>query len=417
MLRAMYSGVSGLMSQEEMLDVIGNNIANVNTTGFKGSSIEFADVLSQTIQGAVQPQNQIGGTNAAQVGLGVEVSGIGTDFTQGADQQTGRSTDLAIEGNGFFIGNLGGQPVYTRNGAFSFDANGELVNPDGAIIQGWMADSSGTINTNGPTTSLIVPTGESIAPVATGSVTIGGNLPTSPTVDSSGKAVIDTSINVYDAQGTAIPLTFEFTYTAGSSSSTPGSWSVQAKDAGGNTIGSSQALTFDGSGNLTAPTNYSVSLGSGSSAQTVNVNFASTGQPLVEYGGTATVSIINQNGSPAGTLQSVAVGKSGVISGVFSNGESKVLGQVALASFSNPSGLEKQGGSLYAASANSGIPMLGTAGSGGRGNISSGVLEGSNVDLSKAFSDLIIAQRGFEANTKVISTSDQILSELINMKQ
>src|SRR5579872_441588 len=258
MLRAMYAGVSGLRAHEEMLDVIGNNIANVNTTGYKSSSVNFADVLSQTIQGASPPQALLGGTNAAQVGLGVAVGGISTDFSQGADQQTGRSTDLAVEGNGFFVADLGGQQLYTRNGSLTFDANGQLVTPEGAVLQGWMADANHNINTNAPTTSMIVPTGQLIPPTATKSVTIGGNLPTAPTVDSTGKAVIDTSITVYDAQGTSIPLTFAFTYTAGSGGSA-GSWAVQAEDAKGTAIGSSQALTFDSSGKLTAPTNYSIS--------------------------------------------------------------------------------------------------------------------------------------------------------------
>ncbi len=413
MLRAMYSGVSGLRAHEEMLDIIGNNIANVNTVGYKASSAQFADVLSQTIQGASPPNAAVGGTNASQVGLGVQVTGISTDFSQGADQQTGRSTDMAVQGNGFFVANLSGQTLYTRNGSLSFDANGELVNSDGAIIQGWMADAAHNINTNAPTSSLIVPTGQLIPPVATQNVVAGGNLPTAPPL-TGGKAVIDTAINVYDGQGTATPVTFEFTFTAG----TPGSWAVQAKDAKGNAIGSSQSLTFDPTGNLTqvggtAGTSYQITLGS----QNINVNLGSQGNALVNYGGTQSVSAVSQDGAATGTLQSITVDKGGVVSGVFSNGSSEVIGQVALASFTNPEGLMKAGGSMYEASANSGVGQIGTADTGGRGTISSGVLEGSNVDLAQAFSDLVVAQRGFEANSKIISTSDQMLAALIAMKQ
>jgi len=414
MLRAMYSGVSGLLANEEMLDVIGNNIANVNTVGFKAGTVDFASVLSQTVSGAAAPQNGSGGTNAAQVGLGVRVAGIGTNSTQGADQQTGVSTDLAVEGSGFFVASLAGQQVYTRNGTLSFDANGDLVNPEGAIIQGWMAGAGGAINNNGPLTNMVVPTSALIPPVPTSTVTIGGNLPTNPTVNSAGTATVDSTTNIYDAQGTATSVTFAFTYTAGTGGA-PGTWAVQAQDSTGKAIGSSQALTFDGSGNLTAPTNYSINVGSGGT-QAVAINFAAQGAGLVSYGGTSSVNI-SQNGQGTGNLQSITIGNDGVLSGIFSNGQTETLGQVAIASFSNPSGLTNAGGSMYNTSANSGTPQIGAAGTGGRGTISSGVLEGSNVDLSQAFSDLIVAQRGFEANSKVVTTADQVLQQLIAMKQ
>jgi flagellar hook protein FlgE len=408
----MYSGVSGLKAHEEMLDVIGNNIANVNTIGYKSSSTQFADVLSQTIAGAGPPVPLVGGTDATQVGLGVQVAGISTDFSQGADQQTGRSTDMAVEGNGFFVADLGGEQLYTRNGSLSFDANGELVNSDGAIIQGWMADASHNINANGPTTALIVPSGQLIPPVPTSAVVVGGNLPTNPPLTGNPPtAVLDTTINVYDSQGTSTPITFEFTFTPGSGGAA-GTWAVQAKDSTGN-LGSSQALTFDPSGNLTAPTNYTVSVG----GNNIAVNLQATGSQLVNFGGTASVSAVSQDGQATGTLQSITVSKGGVVSGVFSNGSSEVLGQIAVASFTNPSGLMKAGGSLYEATSNSGQAQIGAPQTGGRGTISSGVLEGSNVDLAQAFSDLVVAQRGFEANSKIISTSDQMLSALIAMKQ
>jgi flagellar hook protein FlgE len=396
-----------------MLDVIGNNIANVNTVGYKSSSTQFQDVLSQTIAGAGPPQALVGGTNASQVGLGVDVAGVSTDFSQGADQQTGVSTDMAIEGNGFFIADTGGEQLYTRDGALTFDANGQLVNASGAIIQGWMADTNHNINANGPTSAIVVPSGQLIPPVPTATVVIGGNLPSNPTLTGTPPtAVLDTTINVYDGQGTATPVTFEFTFTPGTGGAA-GSWAAQAKDAKGNNIGTSQALTFDANGNLTAPTNYAVTV----NGQNININFQQAGSQLVNFGGTPSVTAISQDGQATGTLQSITVSKDGIISGVFSNGSSEVLAQIAVASFTNPSGLMKAGGSLYEATSNSGQPQIGAPNSGGRGTVSSGVLEGSNVDLAQEFSDLVVAQRGFEANSKIISTSDQMLSALIAMKQ
>ena len=268
--------------------------------------------------------------------------------------------------------------MYTRNGSLTFDANGQLVNRDGAIIQGWMADANHVINTNGPTTSLVVPSGQLIPPVPTSTIVIGGNLPTSPPL-SGGTAVLDSTINVFDGQGTATPVTFEFTYTPGVGGAA-GSWAAQAKDSTGAAIGGSQALVFDGSGNLTSPTNYAITLGS----QNIAINFASTGQSLVNFGGNATVSAVSQDGSATGTLQSITVSKGGVVSGVFSNGANEVLGEIALASFTNPSGLVKAGGSLYQETSNSGQAQVGAPDTGGRGTISSGVLEGSNVDLAQA---------------------------------
>src|SRR5580704_16875751 len=381
MLRAMYSGVSGLLANEEMLDVIGNNIANVNTVGFKSGSADFASVLSQTVSGAASPQNGDGGTNAAQVGLGVQVAGIGTNFTQGADQQTGVSTDLAVEGSGMLVVSQGGEQLYTRDGTLSFDANGDLVNPEGAIIQGWMAGTGGAINTNAPLTNIVVPTTTLIPPIPTSTVTIGGNLPTDPTVNAAGTATVDSTTNVYDAQGTATPVTFAFTYTAGTGGAA-GTWAVQAQDASGNDIGTSQALTFNSSGVLTAPTNYAIALGTGATAQNIAINFAAQGAGLVSYGGTSSVNI-SQDGQGTGNLQSITIGGDGVLSGIFSNGQTETLGQVAVAGFSNPSGLTNAGGSMYNTSANSGTPQIGAAGTDGRGTISSGVLEGSNVDLSQ----------------------------------
>src|SRR5947207_5837217 len=213
MLRSMFSGVSGLRSHQTMMDVIGNNIANVNTVGYKSASVVFQDLLSQTIRGAGVPDGAAdgsGGTNPAQVGLGVTIAGISNNFTQGASQLTGRSTDRSIQGDGFFVVRNGGQQLFTRAGSLNFDALGRLVTADGSVLQGWAADASGTINANAAVGDLSMPLGQSTAPTVTGNVRLGGNLPADAAVGTS----IVTSLTVYDVQGSPIDTTFTFAKTA-----------------------------------------------------------------------------------------------------------------------------------------------------------------------------------------------------------
>jgi flagellar hook protein FlgE len=415
MLRSLFSGVSGLDAHQQMLDVIGNNIANVNTTGFKSSSTQFEDILSQQVQGAGAAQNGNGGTNPIQVGLGVRVAGTSTDFSQGALQTTGRSTDMAIQGDGFFVVKQAGQALYTRAGSLSFDATGRLVNPDGAVLQGWLANgATHVVNPNGPTTDLIFPQGQIIPSTATADITVGGNLPpTMPITAPATTASTSSSITVYDSQGNAVPVTLTFTYDPATA---PNPWKVAATDAANVSLGT-QALAFSGTGNLTtpaAPGTFAIT-GGALGALSVKVGLQAPGTPLVSFGGTPSATAISQDGAPSGTLQSFSVASSGTVSGVFSNGQSEVLGQVALADFNNPMGLDHVGGSLYRTTANSGIAQVGVSGTGARGLISSGTVEMSNVDLAAQFTQLIVAQRGFEANTKVIHTSDTILQDLINL--
>jgi flagellar hook protein FlgE len=414
MLRSMFSGVSGLRSHQTMMDVIGNNIDNVNTPGFKSSSVVFADLLSQLQQGAGAPQGVNGGTNPAQVGLGVNVAAINTSFTQGASQYTGRPTDLSIQGDGFLMANLGGQQLYTRAGALSFDTNGSLVTPDGAKIQGWMASPDGTVNINTSPTDLVFPPGQVIAPAATKNVVVGGNLPADATGPVPGPAtVIDTSVTLYDTQGKTTPVTFEYTFQGADQ------WSVQAKDATGASIGAAAALKFDpATGQLAPPVVYSITP-PGVFPTPVNINFGKAGDPnaLVQFAGTQRVSVISQDGAPIGSLQSFSVSADGLVTGVFTNGTNQPLGRISLATFNNPMGLEKSGNSLYRATVNSGLAQIGISGTNGRGMISAGTLEMSNVDLAQEFTNLIVAQRGFQANSKVITASDQVLQDLVNLKQ
>jgi len=392
MLRSLFSGISGLRSHQTMLDVTGNNIANVNTTGFKSSQTQFQDTLSQVLQNAGGAQAGTGGTNPAQVGLGVRVAGITTNFTQGASQITGRSTDMMIQGDGFFVVRKGTETFYTRAGSFDFDATGQMVLPgEGALVQGWAA-VNGVVDTNGPLTDLRVPAGSIMPAVATTSATYEGNLDAEAAVGT----ILERTVSVFDATGNERELALTFTKSAAG-------WSLSATD--GTTTVTPGALTFAADGSLTTPT--ALTLGG------VAVDISA----LSGFAGLDTVKAKSQDGQAAGTLQSFALGADGTITGSFSNGLKQTIGRLALGSFTNPSGLEKAGGSLFRTSVNSGESQVGAAGTGGRGSLAGGALEMSNVDLSSEFTSLIVAQRGFQANSRVITTSDEVLQELVNLKR
>lgn len=398
MLRSLYSGISGLRSHQTMLDVTGNNIANVNTTGFKASSTQFQDTLSQLTQGAGGPQAAAGGTNPAQVGLGVQVAAISTNFTQGSAQATGRATDMMISGDGFFVTSLGGETLYTRAGAFDFDADGRLVSPDGALVQGWTA-VGGEIVEGGPIGNITLPQEAVSEPVLTIAATVEGNLPAEAVATD---APIVQQVQTFGADGTPGSLTLTFTRTA-----TPtGGWTVSD---GTNTA----TLTPD-------PANGGFTL-SGAAANT-DGTFGAGGidvdlSALTGHASLSTVSITGQNGRAAGTLESYALSEDGTLIGSFTNGGKEAIGRIAMANFVNPGGLEKAGSSSYTATANSGAAELGVPGSGALGTLVGGYLEMSNVDLSQEFTNLIVAQRGFQANARIITTSDEVLQELTNLKR
>jgi flagellar hook protein FlgE len=437
MLRSMFSGVSGLRSHQTMMDVIGNNIANVNTVGYKAATVVFQDLLIQAIRGAGVPDAAVdgaGGTNPAQVGLGVTITGIVNNFTQGASQLTGRSTDLSIQGDGFFVVRDQGQQLYTRAGSLNFDALGRLTTADGSILQGWTADAAGVINPNAAVGDLSMPLGQSTAPQVTQNVRLGGNLPADAAVGTQ----IVTSLTVYDVQGTPIDATFTFAKTGADT------WTVTATMPDTETpiapnttmppavIGTAN-LTWDPvagafspapSLTLTPASATSSVVGAtpvtgswGASPITVDFGAATDATALRQFSGQSSVAALSQDGSALGTLQSFTIGQDGVVTGVFSNGRTRAIGQIALAGFSNSAGLEKTGNSLYRSSVNSGLPQVGQPGSGGRGVLAGSTLEMSNVDLAQEFTNLIIAQRGFQANSRVITASDELLQDLVNLKR
>lgn len=398
MLRSLFSGISGLRAHQTMLDVTGNNIANVNTTGFKSSQTQFQDTLSQMLSGAAGAQDGVGGTNPAQIGLGVRVAGVTSNFTQGSSQLTNRSTDMMISGDGFFVVRKGDETLFTRAGSFDFDATGQMVLPgDGALVQGWMA-VDGVVDPTQPVEDLRVPVGVLMAAQTTTSAVYEGNLPT----DEATGTVLTRDVIVYDSQGNEGTLSLEFTMGATD-------WEVSTD--GGAT---STAISFDTDGTLLSPTSLTATVTTSSgSTVTVTVDTAS----ITGFAGVNTVTNRSQNGYAAGTLTSFSLTADGSIMGTFSNSLKQVVGQISLTNFNNPAGLEKAGGSLFRTTANSGVAQTGTAGTGGRGTLSGGTLEMSNVDLSREFTSLIIAQRGFQANSRVITTSDTILEELINLKR
>ncbi len=419
MTRSLSAAISGIDANQAMLDTIGNNIANVNTVGYQSSDVQFADLLYQQQGGAGSPVPGVtGGTNPVEIGSGVRVASTLTDFAQGTIQQTGVQTDLAIQGQGFLVTSQGGGTYYTRAGNLQLDALGELVTPEGQIVQGWVPGANGQINTSGPLSNLVIPQGQAASPQVTKNITLGGNL---PTWSGSGSAPSYTAtVTAYDSLGGEVPITVNFTAT-----STPDTWSVVAtapNPAGGtDTITpAGTTISFDPtSGQLTSAGPIVLSGFSGypnlPAGYAMNLDFPATGTPqaVTQFAGTASIQVTNQDGFPSGSLNGFTIGSDGTITGNYSNGRSQPLGQVAIATFANNEGLAKAGGLSYQATVNSGAAQLGIAGAGGRGTLVGGAVEGSNVDLGTQLTDLIVAQTAYQANTKVVSTTATVLQTLV----
>jgi flagellar hook protein FlgE len=408
----MDAGVSGLQASQQMLDVIGNNVANVNTVGYKAARVTFADALSQTISGAATVNSARGGVNAKQIGLGVRVASTDLIMTQGTGQQTGRLGDLAIQGEGFFAVRDGQQVLFTRAGGFSFDSTGNLVASNGDVVQGWVADATtGKIDTSRPVTDIAIGTGRAYPPSATTSVVLGGNL----TNDAAEGDTITTTIDVIDSLGTSHRMTVEFTKGA-----TANSWTETVKGPDGVALGT-QDLTFDpATGALATPTTppqftYTPTTGGVPVIFTTDYGTPGAAGALTQYGGETTAAALSQNGSPTGYLSSVSFAPDGTITGVFSNNKTQVLGQVATATFANPGGLTKAGDTMFSVSNNSGVASYAAPGIAGHAALAVGGLENSNVDLTQQLTDMIVAQRGFQANSRVISVSDQVLQDLVQL--
>ncbi len=409
MMRSMFAAISGLKNHQTFMDVVGNNIANVNTTGFKQSRVTFQDILSQTLRGASGPQGGRGGVNAEQIGLGVLVSGIDTIQSQGTLQSTGKSTDMAIQGDGYFVMSDGKENMFTRDGAFDLALDGTLASASSGLhVMGWQANPlTGLVNSSVPPTNITVPIGAGMTGKASTTLAINGNLD-SNNVGGAANAVTLSS-TVYDGQGNAVPVTYTFTKSAANT------WTVVPTTPAPNAAAGSSTITFSGTGKVATGGTSSLTLTLANGA-TVPGPITLDLSQITQLASQPSDLNSNTDGASAGSLTSFTVGQAGDITGVSSNGYKQPLGQIAMASFSNPSGLVKSGGNLFAASANSGTANIGIPNSAGRGTIATGFLEGSNVDLAQQFTNMIMAERGFQANSKVITTSDEILMDLVNLK-
>jgi flagellar hook protein FlgE len=399
--------LSGLDADNTALATISNNLANLNTTGYKDATVSFQDLFYNLL-----------GTNGSgdqlQVGSGASVGSINTNFSNGTVQSTGVNTDAAITGNGFFIVQNGSNTYYTRSGDFTQNSGGYLVDSSGDQVMGYPA-VNGVVNTSGGLVPIQLPMGMTSPPTATANLSIDANL-------NSGAAVGDTyntSVTVYDSLGTAQVLSLAFTNTGSGwtyNATLPGS---AIAGATGTTTVASGTLNFDANGNLlsTSPIAINVSgLADGANTMAINWNLAgSSGQGLItQVAGTSGTSSTSQDGNTSGTLSGFTINPDGTITGAFTNG-SQTLGQIALANFANLEGLSQQGGNNYSATISSGSAVVGTPGSSSLGSLTGSALENSNVDMSTEFTDLIIAERGFQANAKSVTTFDQIAQDTINL--
>ncbi|HSW31145.1 MAG TPA: flagellar hook protein FlgE [Longimicrobiales bacterium] len=415
MMRSLFSGVSGLRNHQIRMDVIGNNIANVNTVGYKSSRVTFEEAFAQLLQGASRPpgdsSNVSGGVNPVQVGLGMNIGSIDLLFTQGNIEATGVTTDLAIQGDSFFVVSNGMGNVFTRSGNFQLDANGRLVaSTNGYIVQGKMATDgvlSDTIQ------DIRLPFGQKSAACATKAISLAGNL--------DGEAELgdtrETTITVFDAMGARDEVTVTFEKTGDAT------WSYEISLSEGTVVaGGSGTLTFDNQGRLTAPvpdTPFEYTPVSGAANVEIEIDWGEEGEVngLSQFAAPSTAVLKEQDGYTMGDLERFSIDQTGTITGAFTNGVTLTLAQIALADFNNPAGLIRSGDNMYQVSSNSGSPVLGFAREGSQSSITSGALEMSNVDLAQEFTSMITAQRGFQSNARVITTSDEMLQEVVTLKR
>lgn len=428
MLTSLFTAVSGMNANGTALSVIGDNVANMNTTGFKTSTAAFGDILSQ----------QLG---ESQVGRGVLLTDVKTEFTQGTFENTASVLDLAIDGDGFFIMRDTSGTYYGRAGQFDVDKEGYVVNPSGIRLQGYTYSASGA-STSG--LGDINVSSINSAPKDTETVTISANLDSRATIplafdvtDPNSTSNFSSSITVYDSLGnghivnlyfrkdteTALGNTWEWFGVVNGTDTASGATEVQAQGT----------LDFTNNGELDVESAVTYNLASGgfdfnggaAAGQVIDFDFGTSittdgGSGLdgtTQFGAASTTSFQSQDGYSSGSLKSITIGIDGIMTGIFTNGQTRGIAQIALAKFISPTGLTKMGKGLYAESVGSGQPIISTPGNSGTGTVLSNTLELSNVDLAEEFVKMILSQRGFQANSRVISTSDELMVELVNLKR
>ena len=424
------AGLSGLNANSVYLSVIGNNLANINTIGFKSSSVTFMDLVSQTVGGS--------SGNPMQVGLGVVTGSISPVFSQGAIENTREATNVAIQGNGFFVvrGDGASGAAYTRAGNFSFNNEGALVTPDGYRVQGYTTvdPATGEIVTNGEPTDIIVPPGVLREPVATSNFRTLTNLDADALTGDS----FSTAVQIYDSLGNAHVMTVNYEKTG------TGAWDFEITVPGADVASAFStfvladgSLTFDAMGQVSTVTVTGPATGGGAAPALADMQFttpvwangaaastltwdlvdANNSAALTGFADPSSTSSKSQNGAAAGMIDNISIGADGSIVATFGAGQTIAVGQLALASFNNPKGLVKLGSNRFGESQAAGIPNVGVAGTGGRGTLIGSALEQSNVDIAQEFTQMILAQRGYQANSKTITVSDELLVDTLNLKR
>ena len=506
MLRSVFAGVSGLRNHQVRMDVIGNNISNVNTVSFKAGRVTFKEGFAQLLQGASRPPGDQGGINPIQIGLGMQIGSIDQIFNQGNLETTGLTTDVAIQGDSFFVVRKGNQSFYTRAGNFQVDALGQLVSPsNGFIVQGRAYENGVLLD---GIQDIRLPFGQKVSARPTAEVTLAGNLnasspifqgdfndPVDRALPVNEAAWTETQIAVFDSQGTKHDVKIQMWKTAPNewqwrldpatsaiqqgfttdSSSPPSSIALPTPPAGYEIVAddvrlvsptgaeydrpadwdfvagpppevtftanmpsdaeitvsyfmrptapatgvNSGTFTFDPTGIMSANTEAAIDFAvPGANPVQVRIVLDGGVNGLTQFASTASTAVLrDQDGYTAGTLQNFSIDRFGLITGFFTNGTTSPLGRIVLADFNNPSGLQRVGDNMYQESANSGGAVLGLPLEGSQSQLTSGALEMSNVDLAQEFTSMIVAQRGFQANGKVVSTSDEMLQELMTIKR
>jgi flagellar hook protein FlgE len=410
------TALSGLNANSTAIDIVGNNLANLNTTGYKADTVEFQDLMSQ----------QLGGSSASnQVGLGVSGAGSVPQFTQGSITQTTGAFDAAIQGNGFFVvSGPNNQTLYTRAGNFTLDPTGHLQTASGEDVQGWNA-VDGVVNANSPASNIVVPLNGVTPATVTANMSATVNLDSSATAGGT-DGTYSAPIQVVDSQGGTHTLTVTFTKSATASNSWDYAITIPDADLSkaSTTPLATGTLTFDGNGNLTSPaaTDKPVSvkitgLADGASDMNINWNlYNSSGTGLVtQFAQTSGVSATSQDGFQAGQITNVAISNGGLLTATYSNGQSASVGQIALASIENPASMLSVGNNNLQPTADTSAPAIGAANSGGRGQILGQSLEASTVDIATEFANLMAFQQSYQANSRVITTADQMTQDLIGL--